>query len=107
MRILLIIKLFKKSIKPLFSEQSSTHNTITLLEQGLILDKNDNVAEVLKIFFTNGVSNLNIPKYPDKSLNIDHIEDAIARSKEQYKNHPSIVAIKSKSTNNVSNLIVF
>ena len=70
-----------------------------MVEQDLILDKNDNVAEVLNKFFINVVSNLNIPKYHDKSVNIDYIEDPIARSIEQYKNHPSIVAIKSKSTN--------
>ena len=69
-----------------------------MVEQDLILDKNDNVAEVLNNFFTNVVSNLNIPKY-SKSVNIDHIEDPIARSIEQYKNYPSFVAIKSKSTN--------
>ena len=98
MRMLLIIKLFCKSIKPLFSEKGSTHNKITLVEQDLILDKNNNVAEV-NIFFINVVSNPNIPKYHDKSVNIDHIEDSIARSIEQSKNHLSIVAIKSKSTN--------
>ena len=92
-------KTFWKSIKPFFSEKGSTHNKITLVEQGLILDKNDNAAEVLNKFFINVVSNLNIPKYHDKSVNIDYIEDPIARSIEQYKNHPSIVAIKSKSTN--------
>ena len=64
----------------------------------MILEKNDNVAEALNKFFINVVSNLNIPKYHDKSVNIDHIEDPIARSIEQYKN-PIIVAIKSKSTN--------
>ena len=70
-----------------------------MVEQDLIWDKNDNVAEVLNNFFTNAVSNLNIPKH-HKSVNIDHIEDPIiARSIEQYKNHPSIVAIKSKGTN--------
>ena len=92
-------KTFWKSIKPFFSEKGSTHNKITLVEQGLILDKNDNAAEVLNKFFINVVSNLNIPKYHDKSVNIDHFEDPIARSIEQYKNHPTIVAIKSKSTN--------
>ena len=70
-----------------------------MVEQDLILDKNDNVAEVCNKFFINVVSNLNIPKYHDKSVNIDYIEDPIARSIKQYKNHPSIVAIKSKSTN--------
>ena len=70
-----------------------------MVEEDVILDKNDNVAEVLSNFFISVVSNLNIPKYYGKSVNIDHIEDPIARSIEQYKNHPSIVAIKSKSTN--------
>ena len=32
-------------------------------------------------------------------INIDHIENSITRSIEQYKIYPSIVAIKSKSTN--------
>ena len=41
---------------------------------------------------------LNIPKY-EKSGNINHIEDPITRSSEQYKIHPSIVAIKSKNKN--------
>ena len=72
---------------------------IIKLQQGLILDKNDNDAEVFNKFFINIVSNLNIRKYHDKSVNIDHIEDSIARSMAQYKNHPSIDAIKSKSTN--------
>ena len=88
-------KTFWKSVKPLFSEKGSTHNKITVVEQDLRLDKNDNVEEVLNNFFVNVVSNLNIPKYHDKSVNINHIEDPI----EQHKNHTSIVAIKSKSTN--------
>ena len=58
-------KTFWKSIKPFFSEKASTHNNIILVKQDLILDKNDNVAEVLNNFFTNVVSNLNIPKYHD------------------------------------------
>ena len=93
-------KTFWKSIKPFFSEKGSTNNKITLVEQDLILDKNDNAAELLNIYiFFYVVSNLNIPKYHNKSVNIDHIEDPIARSIEQYKNHFSIVAIKSKNTN--------
>ena len=96
---LLINKTFWKSIKPLFSEKGSIHNKITLVEQDLILDKDDNVADVPNNVFINVVSNLNIPKYHDKSVNIDHSEDPIARSIERYKNRPSIVAIKSKGTN--------
>ena len=72
MRTLLIIKFFGNLLSIYFSEKGSTHNKITFVEQDLILDKNDNVAEVRNIFFINVVSNLNIPKYHDKSVNIDH-----------------------------------
>ena len=82
-------KTFWKTIKPFFSEKGSTRNKITLVEQDLILDKNDNVAEVLKKVFIHVVSNLSIPKYHDKSTNIDDIKDPI--SIEQYKNHPSLL----------------
>ena len=85
-------KTFQKFIKPLFSGKSSTHNKITLVEEDVILDKNGNVTEVLNICFTNVVSNLNIPKHHGKSINVDHMEDPIAISIEQYKNHPSVVA---------------
>ena len=44
-------KTFWKFINPLFSEKSSTHDKITLVEQDLTLDKNDNVAGVLNDFF--------------------------------------------------------
>ena len=64
------------------------------------------MQKFLIIIFINIVSNLLIQKNYDKSVNIDHIEDPIARSVEQHKNHPTIVAIKSKSTN-ISNLTVF
>ena len=76
-------KTFWKSIKPVFSEKGSTHNKIALAEQDLILDKKDNVAYVLNNFFITVVSNLNIRKYHDKSVNIDHIEDPIAQSHDQ------------------------
>ena len=64
------------------------------------------MQKFLIIIFINIVSNLLIQKNYDKSVNIDHIEDPIARSVEQHKNHPTIVAIKSKSTN-ISNLTEF
>ena len=51
------------------------------------------------IIFINVVPNLNIPKYHDKSVDIGHNEDPIARSIEQHKNHPSIIASKIKSIN--------
>ena len=42
---------FWKSIKPIFSEKSLTHNKIILVGQDLILDKNEKLADVLNHFF--------------------------------------------------------
>ena len=42
---------------------------------------------------------IKFPKYHGKSVKIHYIEDTITRSIKQYKNHPSIVVIKYKSTN--------
>ena len=51
------------------------------------------------IFFANAVSSLNIPRYTDSSITLDHIDDEILRIVEKYKNHPSVVAIKNKNFN--------
>ena len=42
----------------------------------------------------NVVSNLNIPKYNNQSVIINHIDPSIIRSVEQHRNHSSIVAMK-------------
>ena len=78
-----------------------------MVEQDLISDKNQNVADVHHNFFINVVPNLNIPKYRDESVNIDHVQDPITRSIEQFKSHPSIVAKIVKAQINISHLIVF
>ena len=49
--------------------------------------------------FINVVSKLNFRKYHGKLVKIHYIKDTKTRSLEQYKNHPSIVVIKYKSTN--------
>ena len=90
-------KSFWKYSKPLFSDKSSNSNKITLVEKDLILEKNDDIAETFNDFFTNVVSNLNIPHYQDPFTDSDQtenrIEHPILRIIEQYKNHPSIIAI--------------
>ena len=84
-----------------------SQNKTLLVEQDLFLDKNEIVAKFLNNFLINIVSNLNIPKQHDKSVNIDHIENRITRSVEHYKNRPTIVAIKSKITNKYFEFNIF
>ena len=92
-------KSFWKYIKPLLSEKNARSNKITLVEDNSILENNDKIAETFNNFFTSAVSNLNFPPLVDPSVEIDHSEDPILRIIEQYKNHPSIVAINEKNLN--------
>ena len=72
-----------------------------LVQKDLILEKNDNVAEIFYVFFTNLVSKLNIPHYQDPFINIDQTKNRVGhlilRIIEQYKNHPSIKAINNQN----------
>ena len=92
-------KSFWEYVKPLFTEKNARSNKITLVEDNSILENNDKIAETFNNFFTSAVSNLNIPSFVDPSVEIDHIEDPILRIIEQYKNHPSAVAINEKNLN--------
>ena len=92
-------KSFWKHVKPLFTKKNARSNKITLVEDNSILENNDKIAETFNNFFTSAVSNLNIPPFVDPSVEIDHIEDPILRIIEQYKNHPSIVALTEKKLN--------
>ena len=67
-----------------------------MLEDNSILENDDKIAETFNNFFTSAISNLNIPPFVDPSVEIDHIEDPILRIIEQYKNHPSVVAINEE-----------
>ena len=70
-----------------------------MVEDNSIVKNNDKIAQTFNSFFTSAVSNLKIPTFVDPSVKIDHIEDPILRIIEQYKNHPSIVAINKKKMN--------
>ena len=90
-------KSFWKHVKPLLSEKNARCNKITLIEDNSILGNNDKIAETFNNFFTSAVSNLNILPFVDPSVEIDHIEDPVLRIIEQYRNHPSVVAINENN----------
>ena len=72
---------------------------MTFVEDNSILENNDKIAETFNIFFTNAVSNLNIPLFVYPSMEIDHVKDLILSITEQYKKHASIATINEKSLN--------
>ena len=89
-------KTFWKTISPLFSNKSySTNSRITLLENGEVLSEETKVADTFNEFFSNVVKELKIEN--DDNLLTDDIEetDPVLKAIKKYKNHPSILRIKS------------
>ena len=90
-------KNFWKTIKPLFSEQAMSTNSITLIENNTIIDDDKVLSEVFNGSFRNAVKNLNIEPYEPFSIDrhensID--DDPICRAIRKYENHLSILKIK-------------
>ena len=89
-------KTFWKTISPLFSNKSYlTNSRITLLKNGAILSEEAKVADTFNEFFSNVVKELEIEK--DDNLLTDATEetDPVLKAIKKYKNHPSILRIKS------------
>ena len=60
----------------------------------MICEDKDN-AEILKSFTSDAVKNLKIPKFSNSNPLVEHIPHPVFNAILQYKNHPSIIAIKN------------
>ena len=97
------IKIFWKSIKPFFSDKGNLRSQIKLIENGELIQNDDEVAETLNTFFKNAVSNLDVN---ENSYIVDNessnILNPVERAIKKYEIHPSILLIKSKIGNEKS-----
>ena len=84
---------------PLLSDKNSSFSKITLIENELLLNDDEKISSTLNDFFSNVVSNLNIPPHEDPSVNPEQFEDQVLKANKKYKYHPSIKAIKEKNLN--------
>ena len=93
-------KIFWKSVKPLFSEKTMSSDKITLIENDLIISKDQEVTETFNSFFSNAVKNLNIDYYEHLSYdeyflsNDTNNEDPVLSAIEKYNKHPCIKKIR-------------
>ena len=78
------------------------------MKDGEIISSDNEIADVLNTFFSNIVSNLNLPEYPISNPYYNKIRDPVLKAILKYKDHPSIKAIervpKSKDLFNFSNV---
>ena len=58
-------KTFSKTIKPFLSDKILSTERITLINNGEVVTVEQDTANVLKTFFSNVVTNCNIPEYAD------------------------------------------
>ena len=79
---------FWKTIKSYFTDKGINHDKITLVDNEETVSDNEEISETLNNFFSDVVTNLNLPQYDDPTVNVEDIEDPVARPVEKYKNHP-------------------
>ena len=93
-------KLFWKTVKPLFSNKSTSHDKITLIENNEVISDNKEISEILNNFFSNIVMELDINENSNLLNEVDPEMDPLQKSTLKYQNHPSIVTIRSHINNN-------
>ena len=91
---------FLKTVKLFFTGKGVNNEKITLIENGETLSKNEEIAENLKNYFSDIITNLKLPPYDDPTTNAENIADPVLKAIEKYKNHPSIKIINDKYKTN-------
>ena len=88
-------KKFWSTVKPFFSDKSTTGKNITLIDGDNIISTEKQVAETMNHFFSNAVNSLKIKGFkPDDTVNegLDDINKIVSK----FKNHSSIIKIKQR-----------
>ena len=89
-------KKFWKAVKPMFSSGNPMGEKIILIEEGEVISDDKVIAECLNSHFVNITDSLGLdPSFKDDGIDVS-LENKVDIATEKYKNHPSIVAIKSK-----------
>ena len=86
---------FCRTVLPLFTQNSSKDEKITLIDDSKIISSDEEICETCNQFFCNVVPTLNIPKQkslPKASNDLDPIMPVI----KYFDKHPSTVKIKAK-----------
>ena len=97
-------KKFWGTVKPLFSEKCISSDSISLIENKVIVSDDKQVAEIFNDYFSNAVKYLNIDYFEHFSFDCVYSgrEDSIHKAIEKYSRHPSILKIKENYPQNTS-----
>ena len=91
-------KTFWKTIIPFFTKRPLKGEKIYIIENGKTISNNSELCNIFNGFFSNIISELNIPKKYNCFMN-DMDSDSVLSVLNAFENHPSIKNIKSKKFN--------
>ena len=91
-----------RTLKPVLSNKVMSSEKITLVENDDILENDKRTATVFNNFFSNIITNLDIPQYIEEEPISQNIDDPLMKALVKYRNHPRIVAIKGKCDSGLS-----
>ena len=91
-------KTFWKTIIPLFTKRPLKGEKINLIENGKNISNDTELCDIFNGFFSNIISELNIPKKYQCFLN-DMDSESVLSILNAFKNHPSINHMKNKKFN--------
>ena len=83
------------SVGPLFNEKTVSTDSITLIEDNVMVSDDAKLSEIFNEFFGTAVKSLNIPPYEPCLENITPSDDPVQNIIGKYKDHPSILKISS------------
>ena len=90
-----------QTIKLDISDKLVWIDTINLIEKKGIVKSESETAEILNKFFSNLVKNFDIPLYDNFDPVIQNMKDLVFKAILNYKNDPSILAIRDTRKNGI------
>ena len=91
-------KIFWKGVKLLLSNKIISDEKITIVEGDKIIRSDEETAKVLNEFFSNVVTNLNIPQFNQIDRTSDNISDPVIKAIMKGRTHSNVTAIKENCT---------
>ena len=96
---------FWKAVKPIFSDKVQANPSFTLIENGKMIDKHSEIAEIFNHHFATITDSLGISINSSVLLPTDGMLDSVNKTVRKYDAHPSICKIRENV--NITNKFEF
>ena len=81
---------FWKTVNSLFSKNSYSKESISLISKDGLITKNNDLGKTFNDFFSSIVKKLHIEHVSDDETNLPNVDDTILKPIEKYENYPGI-----------------